>query len=65
MTSLLHGIIHVIADDPRGPWASIRKHEVGSDIDVDLTVRQAMLLLELPMILRNLGPVASLHEGVP
>jgi hypothetical protein len=29
VSSLLHGVVHVVPDDPRGPWAPIRKHEVG------------------------------------
>jgi hypothetical protein len=38
---------------------------VGWDIDVDITALQAMLLKEPPIVLKNLVPVASLHEGVP
>jgi hypothetical protein len=36
MSSLLHHVVHVIPDDKRGPWAPIRKHRVGQDVDVDL-----------------------------
>jgi hypothetical protein len=61
---LLHGIVYVIPDDPRGPQAPIRKHGVGRDINVDLVALQAMLLKELSVVLRNLIPIASLHEGI-
>jgi hypothetical protein len=65
VSSLLHGLIHVIPNNPHGPRAPIRKHGVGSNIDVDLTAGQIVLHVEPPTILRNLLSVASLHEGVP
>jgi hypothetical protein len=34
---------------------------VGSDVDVDLTVGQAVLHVEPPTVLRNLLSIASLH----
>jgi hypothetical protein len=55
----------VIANDPHGPWAPIMKHGVGQNIDVDLIALQLVLLEEPPVVLGNLIPVASLHEGVP
>jgi hypothetical protein len=65
VSSLLHGVIHVILDDPRRPRSPIRKHGVGRDIDVDLAVLQAVLLIEPPIVLGNLILVASLHKDVP
>jgi hypothetical protein len=44
---------------------SHQKHGVGWEIDVDLTVLQAVLLEEPPVVLGNLIPVASLHKGIP
>jgi hypothetical protein len=64
MSSLLHGIVHVVPNNPRGPQAPIRKHRVGPDIDVDITARKTILLVEPPTVLKNLDPVANLHEGV-
>jgi hypothetical protein len=65
VSSLLHSIIHVGPDRPRGPRGAIRKHGVGWDIDVDLTALQAVLLKEPTVVLGSLVPIASLHEGVP
>jgi hypothetical protein len=65
MSSLLHGVILIIPNDPRGPWAPIRKHGVGQDDDIDLVAGQAVLHVELPMVLRNLRAIDSLHKGVP
>jgi hypothetical protein len=65
VSSLLHGIVHVILDNSCGPWAPIKKHEVGPDVNMDLTVGQTMLHVEPPTVLKNLLSIASLHEGVP
>jgi hypothetical protein len=65
VSSLHHGLIHVIPDGPHGPRAPIRKHMMGWDIDVDLTALQVVLLKEPPIVLRNLVPIASLYKGVP
>jgi hypothetical protein len=65
VSSLLHGINHVIPDNPSGPYAPIRKHGVGPDVNVDLTAGQAVLHVESPTVLRNLLSIANLHEGVP
>jgi hypothetical protein len=64
VSSLLHGVVHVVPDNPRGPWGPIRKHGVGPDVDLDLTEGKVVLHVELPTILRNLLSIASLHEGV-
>jgi hypothetical protein len=64
MSSLLHGVIHVIPDNQHGSQAPIRKHGVEPDVNVDLTVGQAVLHVEPPTVLKNLLSVASLHEGV-
>jgi hypothetical protein len=65
VSSLLHGVVHVIPDNPRGPQAPIRKLGVGPDFDIDLIAGQAVLHVEPPTVLGNLLSVASLHEGVP
>jgi hypothetical protein len=65
VSSLLHGVVHIIPDDPRGPQALVRKHVVGWDIDIDLAALQVVLLVESPIVLKNLVPVASLHNGIP
>jgi hypothetical protein len=65
MSSLLHGVMHVIPDNPCRPWAPIRKHGVGSDVEVDHTTGQDVLRVEPPMVLKNLLSIASLHEGIP
>jgi hypothetical protein len=65
VSSLLHGVIHIVSDDPRRPRAPIRKHRVGRDVDVDLIAGQAMLFVEPPAVLGSLLAIASLHEGVP
>jgi hypothetical protein len=65
VSSLLHGVVHVISNDPRGPWAPMGTHGPGQDVDVDLIVGQAMLLVEPPVIPGKLLTVASLHEGIP
>jgi hypothetical protein len=41
VSNLLHGVVHVVSNDPRGPRAPIRKHGVGQNIDVDLTSGQS------------------------
>jgi hypothetical protein len=64
LSSLLHVIVHVVPDNPHGPQAPIRKHGVGLDVNMDLTVGQAVLHVEPPMVLGNLPSIASLHEGV-
>jgi hypothetical protein len=51
VSSLLHSIIHVGLDSPRGLRAPVRKHEMGWDIDVDLAALQTVLLVELTEIL--------------
>jgi hypothetical protein len=65
VSSLLHGVIHVVPDNPRGPQAPIKKHGVGPDVDVDLIAGQAVLHVEPPTVLENLLSIASLHKGVP
>jgi hypothetical protein len=65
VSSLLHGIVHVVPGNPRGPRAPIKKHGVGQDVDIDLTAGQAILHVEPPTVLGNFLSVASLHEGVP
>jgi hypothetical protein len=65
MSSLLHGVVNVIPDNPCGPRDPIKKHEVGPNVDVDLTAGQAVLYVELPTVLGNLLSIASLHEGLP
>jgi hypothetical protein len=63
MSSLLHDVVHVILDNPHRPQAPIRKHGVGSDVDVDLTAGQVVLHVE-PTVLGGLLYVASLHEAI-
>jgi hypothetical protein len=63
--SLLHSIVHVGPNSPRGPRTPIGKHRVGRDIDVDLTSLQPMLLIEPTIVIRGSVPVASLHKGIP
>jgi hypothetical protein len=65
MSSLLHAVVHVIPDNPRGPRAPIRKHRVGLDVDIDLTAGKTVLHVESPTVLENLLSIASLHEGIP
>jgi hypothetical protein len=38
VSSILHGLVHVIPNNPHGPRSPIRKHGVGPDVNVDLTV---------------------------
>jgi chorismate-pyruvate lyase len=54
VSSLLHSIIHVGPNSPRG-----------RDIDVDLVVLQAVLLIELTVVLWSSIPIASLHKSIP
>jgi hypothetical protein len=65
VSSDLHGIVHVIPHDPRGPHAPISKHGVGLYVDVDFAVGWAVVHVEPPTVLGNLLTIASLHEGVP
>jgi hypothetical protein len=65
VSSHLHSIIHVGPNSPRGPWAPIRKHRVGSNIDVDLAALQLVLLIEPTVVLWGSVPIGSLHEGIP
>jgi hypothetical protein len=51
VSSLFHSIIHGGPNSPRGPWAPIKKHRVGRDIDVDLAAMQAVLLIEPTVVL--------------
>jgi hypothetical protein len=64
MSSLLHSVVHVGPNNPRGPWAPIRKHRVGRDINIDLIALQAVLLIEPTVVLWGSVPVASLHKGI-
>jgi hypothetical protein len=65
VSSLLHSIIHVGPNSPRGPRAPVKKHGVGRDIDVDLVALQSVLLIEPTVVLWGSVPVASLHKGIP
>jgi hypothetical protein len=65
MSSLLHSIIHVSNNSPCGPWAPVRKHRVGRDIDVDLVALSVILLIEPTVVLWGSVPVASLQKGIP
>jgi hypothetical protein len=65
VSSLLHSIVHVGPNSPRGPWAPVRKHRVGRNIGVDLTVLQIMLLIEPTVVPWGFVPIANLHKGIP
>jgi hypothetical protein len=65
VSSLLHSIVHVGPNSPRGPQAPVKKHRVGWDIDINLTALQAMLLKEPTVVLWGSVPVASVHNGIP
>jgi hypothetical protein len=64
VSNLLHSIVHVDPNSPRGPRAHVRKHREGQDIDVDLTALQTVLLIELTIVLWGSVPIASLHKGI-
>jgi hypothetical protein len=65
VSSLLHSIIHVCPNSPRGLGDPVRKHRVGWDIDIDLTALQVVLLIKPTIVLWGSVLIASMHKGIP
>jgi hypothetical protein len=65
VSNLLHSIVHVNPNSPHGPRASVRKHRVGWDINVDLVALQPMLIKEPTVVLWGSVPIASLYKSIP